>query len=293
MAIRPSWQGHLRLSLVTCGVALYPTSTSGSDIHFHLINPVTNNRIKMVTTDAGTGEPVERRDLVKGYEIEKDTYVLLDDEDFKAVRLESTKVIDIEHFVPAEEIDRLYLDKPYCLAPEGKVGADAFAVIRDAMKQSGQVAVGRVVLSTRERLVALEPRGDGILATILRSGDDVRDVGAIFDSAPAGKPDREMIEIAQRIIAQKSTHFDPDAYVDRYEEALREIIKKKSQGQRLVRAPEPESTNVIDLMEALQRSLGANSAPRRDAQKKPRAAASSGPAPKRVRKAPAKKRGHK
>ncbi|MDZ4776842.1 MAG: Ku protein [Alphaproteobacteria bacterium] len=288
MAIRPTWQGHLRLSLVTCPVALYPTVTAGSDVRFHLINPDTNNRVKMIATDAETGDPLERSDLVKGYEIEKDSYVLLDNEDFDAVKLESTKVIDIEQFVPAEEIDRLYLDRTYCLVPEGKMGADAFAVIRDAMKKSKKVAVGRIVLANRERIMALEPRGAGILATSLRAGEDVRDVEAIFEAAPAGKPDKEMIAIAERIIAQKEAKFDPERYEDRYEKALRDLISAKSKGKKLVRAAEPEATNVIDLMDALKKSLGGRppAAAKRSAAKHSPAKRTTAPA----RKPAAKKR---
>jgi DNA end-binding protein Ku len=295
MAIRPTWQGHLRLSLVTCPVALYPTVTASNDVRFHLINPETNNRVKMIATDAETGDPLERGDLVKGYELEKDSYVLLDNDDFDAVKLESTKVIDIEHFVPAEDIDPLYMDRPFCLVPEGKMGADAFAVIRDAMKKSKKVALGRLVMSTRERIVALEPRGMGILATTLRAGEDVRDVEAIFANAPEGKPDKEMIAIAEKIIAQKESSFDPGKYKDRYEKALRDLITKKSKGKKLVRAPEPEDTNVVDLMDALKKSLegkavgkapASKSAPRRTAAKR---VSTRRPGTQSVRKAPAKK----
>lgn len=295
MAIRPTWQGHLRLSLVTCPVALYSTVSSGSDIRFHLINPDTNNRVKMIATDAETGDPLERSDLVKGYELEKDSYVLLDNEDFDAVKLESTKVIDIEHFVPADEIDALYLDRPYCLVPEGKMGADAFAVIRDAMKKAKKVALGRLVMNTRERIVALEPRGSGILATTLRAGEDVRDVESIFSHAPEGKPDKDMIAIAEKIISQKAAEFDPDKYKDRYEKALKDLIMQKSKGKKLVRAPEPEDTNVVDLMDALKKSLAGKGAPAKTTSKsaprrvtKKRAAARK-PAGAATKKAAAKK----
>ncbi len=162
MAHRPTWQGHLKLSLVTCPVELYTAVEAGGDVHFNLINPKTNNRIRMITTDPDTG-PVERSDLVKRYEVEKGRYVLITDEEIKSVRLESTRTIDIERFVPADSIDRLYFDHPYYPAPEGKLAQEAFAVIREAMTRAGQIALGRVVLSTRERLLALEPRGKGII----------------------------------------------------------------------------------------------------------------------------------
>jgi len=156
MAARPSWEGHLRLSLVTCPVALYPATTEAETVRFNLINPATNNRIRMKTVDAGTGEEVSRGDLVKGFEIAKGQYVLLDREDFEAVKLESTRTIDIEKFVPRETIDRLYWDVPYHLVPAGKTGMEAFAVIREAMKHKNKVALGRLVMSTRERICAIE-----------------------------------------------------------------------------------------------------------------------------------------
>ena len=181
MAYRPSWQGHLRLSLVTCPVALYTATNSGGDVHFHLINPATNNRIKMITTDPDTG-PVERSELVKGYEVSKGEYIILTDEEIKSVKLESTKTIDIERFVPEAGIDRIYWDNPYFLAPDGEMAQEAFAVIRAAMEKSGQIALGRIVLATRERILALEPRGKGILAYTIRSDAEVRKPDEIFDT---------------------------------------------------------------------------------------------------------------
>src|SRR3984885_9864837 len=181
MAYRPSWQGHLKLSLVTCPVALYTATNSGGDVHFNLINPKTNNRIKMITTDPDTG-PIDRSTLVKGYEVSKGAYVLLTDEEIKSVKLESTKTIDIERFVPADEIDRIYWDNPYFLAPDGKMAQEAFGVIRTAMEKSGQIALGRIVMATRERILALEPRGRGILAYTIRTDAEVRKSDEIFDS---------------------------------------------------------------------------------------------------------------
>lgn len=297
MAARPTWQGHLRLSLVTCPVALYTAISSSSEVSFNLINPKTNNRIKMVTTDAETGEPLQRSELVKGYEVEKGKYVILEDEEIKAVRLESTKTIDIERFVPASDIDRLYWDRPYFLAPDGKLAAEAFAVIRQAMEESGQVALGRVVLSQRERLLALEPRGKGILATALRSHDEVKNPASLFDDIADVKVDKDMVQIAEKIIAQKADDFDPRQFNDRYEDALRDLIAKKMKGQKLVTAEEPEESNVIDLMTALKRSLAAKggketAAPAAAKKASPasppkkRAAAASAPRAKRVRAKP-------
>jgi DNA end-binding protein Ku len=254
MAYRPTWQGHLKLSLVTCPVALYAATDAGGDVHFHLINPKTNNRIRMVTTDPDTG-PVERGDLVRGYEVEKGEYILLTDEEIKSVKLESTKTIDIERFVPAADIDRVYWDNPYYLAPDGKMAQEAFGVIRDAMQRSGRVALGRIVIATRERMLALEPRGRGILATTLRSDDEVRKAEDIFGDIGGGKPDAAMIEIAEKIIEQREAAFDPSKFVDRYEDALRALIAGKQKGDKVVAAAAPDDTNVVDLMAALRASL--------------------------------------
>jgi DNA end-binding protein Ku len=254
MANRPTWQGHLKLSLVTCPVALYTAVEAAGDVHFNLINPKTNNRIRMITTDPDAG-PVDRADLVKGYEVEKGKYVLVTDEEIRSVRLESTRILDIERFVPADEIDRVYWDHPYYLAPDGKLAQEAFAVIRDAMVRAGQIALGRVVLSTRERLLALEPRGKGIVATSLRSEAEVRNPDEIFGQIPAAKPDPAMLKIAERIIEQQEGPFDPSRFVDRYEEALKALIAEKQKGRKPVAAPEPEDTNVVDLMSALRASL--------------------------------------
>ena len=277
MAARPTWQGHLKLSLVTCPVALYTATSSASHVSFHLINPETNNRIRMVPTDPDSG-PVERSDLVKGYEVSKDEYVLFDDADFEKVKLESTRTIDIGQFVDEDEIDRLYWDDPFYVVPEKGVGAEAFAVIRDAMKTAGKIAIGCLVLRGRERQIALEVRGKGLVAYSLRAHDEVRDAADYFDDIPTVKPDRDMVEIATRIIGQKEAEFDPSEFKDRYDEALKEMIKAKQKGGKgLVEAPEPDDTNVVDLMAALRASLkgsagGARKAPaKKTAAKKPAA----------------------
>lgn len=260
MAYRPTWQGHLKLSLVTCPVALYTATSSGGDVHFNLINPETNNRIKMVTTDPDTG-PIERSKLVKGYEVSKGEYILLTQDEINSVKLESTKTIDIERFVPAEDIDRLYWDSPYYLAPDGKLAQEAFAVIRDSMAQAGQIGIGRVVMSTRERIVALEPRGKGILVYTLRTDAEVRQPDEIFDGISDKPADPQMIAIAKKIIEQQEGPFDPSQFVDRYEEALKDLIKAKQKGHKVAKVAEPEDTNVVDLMAALRASLGGKDAP--------------------------------
>lgn len=260
MAYRPTWRGHLRLSLVTCPVALFSAVNPRGDVHFNLINPKTNNRIRMVATDPDTG-PVARSELARGYEVDEGRYILLSDEEIESVRLESTKTIDIDRFVPDAEIDRIYWDHPYYLAPDGTLAQEAFGVIREAMERSGQIALGRVVISTRERLLALEPRGRGILATSLRSEAEVRDANDVFAPISADAPDKAMIDIAEKIIAQQQAPFDPARFADRYEEALRDLIARKLKGHRPVAAAEPQDTNVVDLMSTLRSSLAAREKP--------------------------------
>ncbi|HVZ28332.1 MAG TPA: Ku protein, partial [Rhizomicrobium sp.] len=192
---RPMWQGQLRLSLVSCPVALYNVVSKSGDISFHLLNPETNNRIRMIPTDPDTG-PVQRSDLVKGYEISKNHYVVISNEELDAVKLETTRTLEIERFVDANEIDRLYWNAPYYLVPNGKEGVEAYTVIREALAETGRIALGRVVMHTRERLVALEPRDKGIIAYTLRMADEVVAPKDAFSDIPAEKPDKKMIEIA-------------------------------------------------------------------------------------------------
>jgi len=255
MAQRPIWEGHLRLSLVACPVSLYPATSTAGDIHFHLINPETGHRVHTQTVDAEGGE-VDRKTLVRGYEFEKDRYLLLTNEEIKSVRLESTGTIDIERFVDGAQIDRIWWNDPYYLAPDGKAGIDAYVVIRDAMVKSGKVALGRVVIGTRERLIAIEPRSAGMLVTTLRSHDEIRDAGPLFEGIPQRRADQKMIAIAEQIIDQLAGPFDPTQFNDRYEEALRALIRDKHAGDAAeVTALPPREDNVIDLMDALRRSL--------------------------------------
>jgi DNA end-binding protein Ku len=239
MAHRPTWQGHLKLSLVTCPVALYTATNPAGDVHFNLINPRTNNRIRMIATDPDTG-PIDRSDLVKGYEVAKDEYILLTSDEIDAVRLESTKTIEIERFVPGDEIDRLYWDNPYFLAPDGKLAQEAFGVIRAAMEKSGQIALGRVVIGTRERILALEPRGKGILACTIRTDAEVRRPDEIFSGVSDKAPDPAMIAIAEKIIQQLEGPFDPSRFVDRYEAALKALIEDKRKGHKPARVGGPD-----------------------------------------------------
>ena len=280
---RPTWQGHLRLSLVTCPVALYSGVRRAGDIHFNMLSAKTHNRIRMIPTDPESG-PIDRADIVKGYEIDKDRYVIVTDDEIKAVRLESTRTIDIERFVDVADIDRMYWNEPYFLLPDGKMAQEAYAVIREAMKSTERIALGRVVMHTRERLMAIEPRDDGLVAYTLRTKDEVRDPAEAFDEIPKTKADPAMVEIAEKIIDQLSGPFDPSKFNDRYEEALKKLIAQKQKGKgRIAEVEEPEDTKVVDLMAALRKSLGEGAGARRPA------AASKGKTA-RARKAPAKKR---
>jgi DNA end-binding protein Ku len=283
MATRPTWQGYLRLSLVSCPVALYTATSRSGDVHFNMLHKDTHNRIKLVTTDPELG-PVDRSDIVKGYEIEKGRYVIVTPEEIANVRLETTRTIDIEKFVDETDIDRLYWNDPYFLAPDGEMAVEAFSVIREAMSKAGKVALGRVVMHQRERLLALEPRDRGILAYSIRSKDEVRDAAEVFSRIPEAKPDAKMIDIAARIIEQQEGPFDPSEFNDRYEDALRALIREKEKNHgRVAKVEEPKEAEVIDLMEALRRSLGENAGGAR--RKAPARSAAKAPA----KKAPAKK----
>ena len=260
LSARPVWQGHLRLSLVSCPVALYKATSRANDISFNLLNPETNNRVRMIPTDPETG-PVNRSDLVRGYEIEKNRYVILDDEELDAVKLETTHTLDIERFVDADSIDRLFWDVPYILLPTDDIAAQAYAVIREAMADTNRIALGRVVMHTRERLMAIEPRDNGLVASSLRMRDEVVNMEKALEAIPHVKPDRQMVEIAEKIIAQLEGSFNPDEFRDRYEEALRDLIRRKEKGEKPTTvAPPAEPSNVIDLMAALKKSLGGKGA---------------------------------
>ena len=287
MAPRPTWQGHLRLSLVTCPVALYTATQSSGDVHFNLLHKDTHNRIKMVTTDPELG-PVDRSDLVKGYEYEKGQYVIVTPEEIESVRLESTKTIDIERFVDADDIDRLYWNDPYFLTPDGDMAVEAFAVIRQAMETAGKIALGRLVMHQRERLMALEAQDKGILAYTIRNKREVKDTKEIFGNIPSVKPPAQMVEIAAKIIDQLEGPFDPSQFNDRYEDALRALIKEKEKGHKISAPEEPKEAEVIDLMEALKRSLGQGGERRKAAPRK--AASSSKSSGKSTAKKPAAKK---
>jgi DNA end-binding protein Ku len=287
MATRPTWQGHLRLSLVSCPVALYAATARTGDVRFNMLHASTHNRIRMVPTDPETG-PVDRSEIVKGYEIEKGRYVVVSEEEMEHVRLETTRTLDIERFVDEGDIDRLYWNDPYFLVPDGDMAVEAFTVIREAMTKAGQVALGRLVMHQRERLMALEPRDRGILVYSLRANREVRDPAEFFDRIPDQKPNPQMVEIATQIIRQQEGAFDPSQFNDRYEDALRTLIREKEKGAVVTAPEQPREAEVIDLMDALRRSLGQGGGERRKpAAKAP--ARGSGGATKPGAKAPAKK----
>jgi DNA end-binding protein Ku len=282
MATRPTWQGYLRLSLVSCPVALYTATSRSGEVHFNMLHKETHNRIKMIPTDPETG-PVDRADIVKGYEVEKGRYVVVTDDEIKNVRLETTRTLDIERFVDEADIDRLYWNDPYFLAPDGDMAVEAFTVIREAMVKAKKVALGRLVMHQRERLMALEARDKGILAYTIRNKREVREAEEIFSHIKAMKPPTAMVDIAAKIIEQQEGPFDTSQFTDRYEDALRSLIKEKEKGHTVKAPEEPKEAEVIDLMEALKRSLGQGGERR-----KPAAAAhTKKPAPRR---SPAKKR---
>jgi DNA end-binding protein Ku len=251
---RPLWEGQLRLSLVSCPIALYSATSSANDIAFHLLNPKTHNRIRMIPTDPDEG-PVERADLVKGYEIEKNRYVVVTPEELDAVKLETTHALEIERFVDESSIDRIFWNDPFFLLPAEDSAMQAYTVIRDAMAGVGRIALGRIVMHSRERLMAIEAQGKGLIAYTLRMRNEVIDADTVFRDIPKGKPDARMLDIAEKIIEQQEGPFAPDEFKDRYEHALRELIRRKERGEKIIAAEPPEPSNVIDLMEALKKSL--------------------------------------
>ena len=253
-APRATWKGHLKLSLVSCPVRLYNAVSESNRVSFHLLHKDTHNRIRMQPRDPEIGD-VERADLVKGYEYDKDRYVVMSDEDFEKVRIESSETLVIESFADESDVDELYLDKPYYLAPDGKVAQETFRVIQQAMHDKGKVAISRLVIAGRERMVMLYPRDKGLVVTTLRNKDEVRDSAAYFSDIAEGAVDQEMLTLAGQLIEQKSGAFDPAAFHDRYQDAVREMIEAKLKGEVPVVAPAPERGKVINLMDALRQSL--------------------------------------
>lgn len=277
---RAYWKGSLKLSLVTCPVVLYPASTSVEKTKFHLINRETGNRLKQQMVDSETGDIVGKDQKARGYEVSKGEYIEIEPEELEAVQIESNHTIDIDNFVPRQEIDRRYLNHPYYIAPDGKAGIDAFAVIRDAMKDQDRVALARIVLTNREHVIAIEPLGKGLLGTTLRYPYEVRDETDFFDDIKNPKISKDMVELATHILDSKASHFDPDKFKDEYESALKSLVKRKAAGKPIKVADKADKPdNVISLMDALKASIkGGKGATKRAASERPAA-----------RKRPAKK----
>ena len=257
MAQRPIWRGHLRLALVSCPVALFSARHERNAIRFNMINPKTGNRVKMITQDAETGEPLTRGETVKGYEFSKGRYVILTDEDIESVKVESSGMMTIEKFVTDESIDPIYYDASYYLAPDGKAGEDVYAVLREAIEKTGRVALSRVVIGQRERTIALRPMGGGLVAHTLNEQRDLNEAEPLFEHIANAKSDPEMVKLAVQLIDRQTSEYDPADLEDRYETRLRVMLDAKVQGEEVHEAaPAPVTGNVIDLMAALRKSLG-------------------------------------
>jgi DNA end-binding protein Ku len=276
MAPRANWKGYLRLSLVSCPIALYPASSLSEKVSFNRLNRKTGHRLKQQNVDSETGEVVPREDIARGYEVAKGQYLIVEDQELDAVQIESTRTIDIDQFVPKSEIDERYIDSPYYIAPDGQVAQDAFAVIRDTIGKLNMVALGRVVLTRREHVIALEPKGRGLMGLTLRYPYELRDEASYFEDIPELKLPKEMLDLAAHIVNTKSGHFDPSLFQDRYENALIDLLKKKEAGETIEPSREVAAPRVVNLMDALRASI--------DAEKK------KAPAPSTEARRPAKRK---
>jgi DNA end-binding protein Ku len=269
MAPRANWKGFLRLSLVTCPVALFPATSESEKISFNQLNRATGHRIKYLKVDADTGDEVANEDIVKGYKVDTDTFVEVTKEELENVALESTRTIDIDEFVDRSDIDPRYLIRPYYLRPDGKVGHDAFAVIRETIREMDKVAIGRVVLTNREHIIALEPLDKGLMGTLLRYPYEVRDPKEYFDEIQDVRVTKDMLDLARHIVEQKAGSFEPDKFEDQYETALVELINQKRAGKPIVPKDRPKGENVVDLMDALRKSVSGAAAAQTATPKKP------------------------
>jgi DNA end-binding protein Ku len=260
MAERTVWKGHIKLSLVSCAVGLYPSTSSGSKIRFNTLNRKTGNRVKRQFVDSETEEVVESKEQVKGYLVGKGSYIQVEDEELDALKVESTHTIDLESVVPRDEVDERFLDTAYYIAPTDKVSNEAFCVIRDAIRDKGMAGIARIVLARRERMILLEPLDEGLVGTTLHAADEVRDEDKVFDEISEVKYPKEMKDLAAHIIESKAAHFDPKQFDDRYEEAVAELLKSKQAGKPLKEEPTEKPSNVVNLMDALKRSVSAEKA---------------------------------
>jgi DNA end-binding protein Ku len=257
MAPRAYWKGYLKLSLVSCPIALYPATSEREKIRFHQINRETGNRIRYQKVDAGSGDEVAAEDIVKGYEVGKGSHVEVEPEELEAIEIESRRTIEIDSFVPKTEIDDIYLSNPYYIVPDGEVGQQAFAVIREAISREGMVALAKVVFTSREHIIALQPRGKGLLGITLRYPYEIRKQQDYFDDIASEKIPKDMLELAAHIVETKAGHFDPQKFEDRYEDALRDLIRRKHAGKPIEVPERRESAKVINLMDALRQSVEA------------------------------------
>jgi DNA end-binding protein Ku len=261
MAPRANWKGFLRLSLVTCPVALFPATSESDKISFNQINKNTGHRIRYLKVDADTGEEVANDDIIKGYQVDKDRYLEVTKDELENIALESTRTIEIDEFVPKSEIDDLYLVRPYYIVPDGKVGHDAYAVIRETIRSLDKVALARVVLTNREHVIALEARDKGLMGMLLRYPYEVRDQAEYFDDIQDVKITKDMLDLAKHIVEQKSGHFEPSRFEDHYEIALKELLEQKQKGQPIATAKKAVPSNVFNLMDALKQSIKASGKP--------------------------------
>ena len=277
MAPRANWKGFLRLSLVTCPVALYPATSESEKISFNQLNKQTGHRIKYVKVDADTGEEVPNEDIVNGYALDKETFIEVTKEELDELALESTRTIEIDEFVDKADIDPRYLIRPYYLRPDGKVGHDAFAVIRETIKEMNKVAIGRLVLTNREHIIALEALDKGLVGTLLRYPYEVRSEAEYFDEIEDIEVTKDMLDLAKHIVEKKSGRFEPEKFEDHYETALVDLINSKRSGKPIVPKERPRGENVVDLMDALRKSVGGAAAepkaPKRAAKKPKKAVA--------------------
>ncbi len=253
---RPYWSGTIRMSLVSLPVNIFTATDRKAELHFHQLHKPTGRRVRYQKTVPGVGA-VEMDDIVKGYEFEKGKYIVVEPDELKALRLESSNTFSIARFVDASEIDPIYFDAPYFVAPSEEGAIDAFVVIRDALRESGRIGLGQIVIGGRERIAAIQPCGKGMLLETLRYEDDIKDADTFFEPINSEKPDKEQLELAQQLIEQKAGPFEPEAFKDHYEDAVRELLEKKRKGQKIVTddEPEPQGAEIIDLMEALKRSV--------------------------------------
>jgi DNA end-binding protein Ku len=255
VAPRAYWKGYLKLSLVSCPIALYPATSEREKISFHQLNKQTGNRIKYKKVDSETGDEVGTVDIIKGYEVGKGQYIELDPEELDAVALESKRVIEIDQFVPKDEIDELYVNNPYFIVPDDEVGSQAFAVIREAIRQEGMVALGKVVFTSREHIFALEARGKGMMGVTLRYPYEVRDEDEYFADVEDEAVPKDMLELAAHIVETKRGKFEPKKFDDRYEDALKELLRRKQEGKPIEPPRERGPAPIVNLMEALRQSI--------------------------------------